>query len=317
MRTTIVMLSVDEATLLEHSLPAAIAQPDADVLVVDNASTDLTETIVKAHGAGYLRLRERVSYCAAINAGIAASDGAAVLLLNADCVVAPDFLEHLTRRLHDPVFGSVAPKLIRATSVEPEGRLDVLDAAGMTIDRRRKNRLVGHNAPASGYSVRGEVFGADGAAVLYRRETLEECAIGGEVLDEDFELWAADVDLAWRAQLLGWSSTYEPAAVAWHIRYYSPTTRAKLDPAHRRLQFRNRLLMIAKNETAGSFARDFHRILFYEFLAFGHVVLREPQLLGGYRDALRLLPAARRRRARIAPRRALGRSVPFGVEPPR
>jgi len=317
MRTTIVMLSVDEADLLEQSLPAAIAQAHADVVVVDNASTDTTETVAETHGAGYIRLRERQTYCAAINAGIAATDGPAVLLLNADCVIGADFVEQLVRRLRDPTVGSVAPKLIRATSVQDEGRLDVLDAAAMTIDRRRKNSLVGHNAPATDYDTRAEVFGADGAAVLYRRETLEACAIGGEVLDEDFELWAADVDLAWRAQLLGWRSTYEPAAVGWHVRYYSPSTRAKLDPAHRRLQFRNRLLMIAKNETASSLARDAHRIAFYELLAFGHCVLREPHLLGGYRDAIRLLPGARRRRALIAPRRAAGRRVPFGLQPPR
>jgi GT2 family glycosyltransferase len=317
MRTTILMLSVDEAELLERSLPAAMAQPHAEVIVVDNASTDRTETVAETHGAGYMRLRERQTYCAAINAGIAATDGPAVLLLNADCVVAPDLLEQLTRRLHDPRVGSVAPKLIRAKSVDAEDRLDLLDAAGMTIDRRRKNGLVGHNAPATDYGTRAEVFGADGAAVLYRRETLEDCAIGGEVLDEDFELWAADVDLAWRAQLLGWRSIYEPAAVGWHVRYYSPSTRAKLDPAHRRLQFRNRLLMIAKNETGRGLARDFHRIAFYELLAFGHCLLREPDLLGGYADALRLLPAARRRRAMIAPRRAADRRVPFGIKPPR
>ena len=40
--TTIVLLSVDEAALLERSLPAAVAQPNADVLVVDNACTDAT-----------------------------------------------------------------------------------------------------------------------------------------------------------------------------------------------------------------------------------------------------------------------------------
>jgi len=161
MRTTIVMLSVDEGHLLEESLPAAMAQADAEVLVVDNASTDLTETVVEACGARYMRLRDRRSYAAAINAGIAASDGEAVLLLNADCVVAGDFLEHLTRRLHDETLGSVAPKLIRASSVDPGDRLEVLDAAAMTIDRRRKNGLVGHNAPSTDYATRAEVFGAD------------------------------------------------------------------------------------------------------------------------------------------------------------
>lgn len=317
MRTTIVMLSVDEAALLEHSLPAAVAQPRAEVLVVDNASEDRTPDVAADHGARYMRLRSRRSYCAAINAGIAAGDGAAVLLLNADCVLAPDFLAAATERLADPSVGSVAPKLIRASSVEPGGRLDVLDTAGMTIDRRRKNGLVGHNATQGDYARRGETFGGDGAAVLYRRATLEQCAVGGEVLDEDFELWAADVDLAWRAQLLGWRSIYEPAAVAWHVRYYSPSTRATLDPRHRRLQFRNRYLMIAKNETFGGIARDLHRILTYEVLAFGYALLRERALLGGYRDAWRLLPAARRRRAEILPRRARDRRVPFGLTPPR
>ncbi|MEA2299273.1 MAG: hypothetical protein QOF77_2209 [Solirubrobacteraceae bacterium] len=317
MRTTIVMLSVDEADRLEHSLPAAVAQPGAEVLVVDNASVDRTPEVAAEHGARYMRLRERRSYCAAVNAGIAASTGAAVLLLNADCVLAPGFLAAALARLRDPSVGSVAPKLIRTESVEAGSRLDILDTAGMTVDRRRKNGLVGHNAPCDAYAVSAETFGGDGAAVLYRRETLEACAVGGEVLDEDFELWAADVDLAWRAQLLGWRSIYEPAAVAWHVRYYSPSTRAALDPGHRRLQFRNRYLMIAKNETAAGLAGDLHRILAYEVLALGHVLLRERALLGGYRDAWRLLPAARRRRAQIAPRRAPGRRVPFGLEPPR
>jgi GT2 family glycosyltransferase len=316
MRTAIVVLSVDEAPLLAHSLPAAVAQPDADVLVVDNASGDATPDVAADVGARCMRLRERSSYCAAINAGIAASDGEAVLLLNADCVLDAGFLEAALPRLREQGTGSVAPKLIRATGVEPEARLDVIDTAAMVIDRRRKNGLVGHNAPLVSYEARAPAFGGDGAAVLWRRETLEACALGSEVLDEDFELWAADVDLAWRAQLLGWGCTYEPRARAWHVRHYSPSTRATLDPAHRRLQFRNRYLMIAKNDTGPAFVRDLPRILFYEFLALGYCVLRERELLGGYADALRLLPAARRRRALIQRRRVRGRRVPFGLVPP-
>ena len=195
-------------------------------------------------------------------------------------------------------------------------RLDVLDAAGMVIDRRRKNSLVAHNEPVAGRALMGPAFGGDGAAVLYRRATLEACAVGGEVLDEDFELWAADADLAWRAQLLGWRCVYEPRAVAWHKRFYSPSTRAALAEEHRRLQFRNRLLMIAKNETWAGLRRDWYRILGWEILALGHVLLRERHLLGGYRDFFRLLPAARERRAVVQPRRARDRRVPFGLLPP-
>lgn len=316
MKTTILMLSVDEAHLLEHSLPAAVAQPGAEVFVIDNACEDATAGVAERFGARRIRLSERRSYSAAINIGLASTDGDAVLLLNADCVLDAGFLAAAIESLRtSESIGSVAPKLVRAMGVAAGDRLQVIDTAAMTIDRRRKNGLVGHNAPASAFGTPAEAFGGDGAAVLYRRETLEACAVGGEVLDEDFELWAADADLAWRARLLGWRCVYEPRAVGWHVRFYSPSTRRDLKPRHRRLQFRNRYLMLVKNETARGLARDWPWILLYEILALGHVLLREPVLLGGYVEAVRLLPRARRRRAVIQTRR-VRRRLPFGLRPP-
>ncbi|HUR87408.1 MAG TPA: glycosyltransferase family 2 protein [Solirubrobacteraceae bacterium] len=311
------MLSVDEAPLLAHSLPAAAAQPGADVLVIDNACTDATRSVAEVSGARVLGLRERVTYAAAINAGILATEADAILLLNADCVLDAGFLEAARPRLAQRGVGSVAPRLIRATGMEPDDRLDVLDAAGMVVDRRRKNTLVGHNEPVSRYAAAAEVFGGDGACVLYRREVLDACAVGGEVLDEDLELWASDVDLAWRARLLGWRCMYEPRAIAWHMRFYSPTTRSGLPEAHRRLQFRNRLLMIVKNDSWADIRGDLHRIAFYELLAIGHVVLRERHLLRAYAAAWRALPGARRRRAVVQAKRPAASRPPFGLRAPR
>jgi GT2 family glycosyltransferase len=312
-RTTVLVLSVDEAHLLERSLPAAAAQPGAEIVVIDNACADGTRAVAEACGARVVDLNERVSYAAAMNAGIAATAGEAVLLLNADCVLDPGFLAAARPRLSQRGVGSVAPRLIRATGMEAGDRLDRLDAVGMVVDRRRKNTLVGHDEPASGYRQASEVFGGDGACVLYRREVLDACAVGGEVFDEDLELWASDVDLAWRMRLFGWHCMYEPGAVAWHMRFYSPTTRAGLPEAHRRLQFRNRLLMMAKNDAWADVRGDLHRIAFYEVLALGHVLLRERHLLRAYGDALRALPAARRRRAVVQGKRTRRARPPFGL----
>jgi GT2 family glycosyltransferase len=317
MTTTILLLSVDEAPMLEHSLPAALAQgPGTEVVVVDNASADGTAELARRHGARHLRLELRLSYAAAINAAVAQTGGDAVLLLNADCFLAPGFVTAAVARLQEPGVGSVAPKLVRVSAPSPGAELDQLDAAGMFVDRRRKNGLVGHGAPTAAFGLAGEAFGADGAAALYRRRTLEECALHGrEVLDEDMELWASDADLAWRAQLLGWRCAYEPKAVARHIRTYSPSTRNQMSEQARRLQFRNRLLMIAKNETAQGLARHGPMIIGYEALALGHALLRERHLLQGYRDAWRLLPGARERRRLIQGRRRTG-LPPFGITPP-
>ena len=81
------------------------------------------------------------------------------------------------------------------------------------------------------------------------------------------------------------------------------------------MQFRNRYLMIAKNE-GRELARDLPLVLGYELLALGHVLLRERHLLPAYRDAWRRLPAARRRRRAIQARRIGGR-VRYGLEAPR
>jgi GT2 family glycosyltransferase len=187
----------------------------------------------------------------------------------------------------------------------------------MVVDRRRKNNLAGHGRPSLAYETPGPSFGPDGAAALYRRDLLEDCAIDGKPLDESFEKWAVDVDLAWRAQILGWQGAYEPSAVAYHVRSYSPSTRAGMPERDRRVQFRNRYLMMVKNDTLQDVRGDLGRIAAYEVAALGYALLRERHLLRGYRDLRELLPTARRHRREIQARRrerGLPRA-PFGLEP--
>jgi GT2 family glycosyltransferase len=311
----VLMLSADEAPLLEHSLPAAIALEPDELLVVDNGSSDGSAELAERLGARCLRLESRVSYCEAMNAGLRATRGEAVALLTADVFVQPGFGAASLAALAPPDVASVAPRLLRTAGPRPEQHLEELDAAGMTIDRRRKNGLVGHAAPSTAYARAGEVFGADGAGAVYRRAALDDVSIGGEVFDTNLELWASDADLAWRARLMGWRSVYAPDAVARHIRHYSPTTRATVSETSRRIQFRNRYLMMVSNDSGREVLRDLHRILLYEVLALGHVLLRERHLLGAYADAWRRLGPARRRRREISRRRVA--RTPFGLEPPR
>jgi GT2 family glycosyltransferase len=318
MDTQILLISADRAAEVEHSLPRALAQEGAEVTVIDNASSDATGELARRGGARHLRLPERRSWAAANNAGIDATGGDAVLLLNADCFLEPGFLAAARSRLDEPRAGSVTPKLLRTLGPHPGDHLDAIDCAGMLVDRRRKNDLAGHGSPAMAYDVPGEAFGPDGAAALYRREMLDDCRLGETVLDEAMEKWASDVDLAWRARLLGWRSVYEPGALAYHVRSYGPSTRGAMPERDRRVQFRNRYLMMAKNDTSALLA-DLPRVLAYEVLALGHVLLRERHLLRGYAEAARMLPRALRLRHELTERRR-GRAVPpvpFGLEPAR
>jgi GT2 family glycosyltransferase len=315
-RRGFVILSSDEAALLEHSLAAAVSEGFDDGLVIDNASVDATAAVAARFQLPVLTLDRRVPYTEAMNAGLRALNADVVAMLQADTFVAPGYLASCVAALDDPEVGSVAPKLVRALGPADTDRLPLLDAAAMSFDRRRKNSLVGHGLPAGEFAVEAEVFGADGAAAVWRREALEDCAIEGDYFDQNMPGWGCDADLAWRAQLLGWRSRYAPDAVVHHVRRFSPTTRATSAPDDRRTQFRNRLLMIAKNDAWGDLMRDLGPLLFYELLAFGYAVLREHELLGGYREAWQRLPEARRQRRLIQARRR-ARRVPFGLEPPR
>ncbi len=315
MKSAFLILSSSEASLLEHSLAAAAADGFDDGVVVDNASDDATAEVAERHGVRRIELAQRVPYTEAMNAGLRALDAEAIAFLQADTFIEPGYRQACLDALQDPGVGSVAPKLLRTEGPGIEDRLSGIDAAGMSLDRRRKNGLVGHGRPASAYTTAADAFGADGAAAVYRRQALEDCAIDGEVFDENMPGWGCDADLAWRARLMGWRTRYEPKALVHHIRTYSPSTRARMSAVDRRTQFRNRYLMMAKNDSLVELARDAFPLLFYELVALGYCVLREPELLRGYAEAARRLPGALRRRRVIQARRQR-QPVPFGLEPP-
>ena len=119
MDTHILLISADHGHLLEHSLPPALAQPGAEVTVIDNASSDSTASVTARHDARHLRIERRCSWAAANNAAIASTGGDAVLLLNADCFLEAGFVEAAVRRLADPSVASVAPRLLRTRGPNP------------------------------------------------------------------------------------------------------------------------------------------------------------------------------------------------------
>ena len=320
------IISTNEGELLRHALPAVLAQEDVEIVIVDNASEDCTAEVAQEFGVRRLALTKRRPYSAAMNEALAHTGGEAVLMMQPDCFLTPGFLGVLRVHLEDPSVGSVAPKLIRAEGPAEHQRLHLLDTAGMVVDRRRKNGLVGHGRPSSEYGAPAEIFGADGAAALYRRQALEDAAVEGEVFDENmvatregsFADWGSDADLAWRLRLLGWRCEYEPRAVAYHVRRYSPTTRSRVPEWQRMVQFRNRYLMIVKNDPARRLLLDLPIILAYELVALGFALLRERFLIRGYVEAAALLPAMLRRR-RILQRQARLRrasACPYDLQAP-
>jgi GT2 family glycosyltransferase len=283
--------------------------PDIEIIVVDNASTDRSLELVRA-GIPQRRIIQNESnqgYCVAHNQAVRESHGSYYLPMNPDVYLLPEFIERLVNAMGEhPESGSASGKFWQP-SIGGESR--IMDAAGLLIDRRRRQYLRGHGEEDHGqYDEAEEVFGADGAAPLYRRSTLEDVKIFDQYYDEAYFGYQEDVDLAWRSRLFGWKCWYEPSAVAVHARTFRPGVRRPMPSHLRRIAVRNRYLTIFKNESLECWRRDWWRILAYDVEILIYILFLE-------QSSLRAYPMLWRLRGRAMDwRREIWGSVRAGVE---
>ena len=212
-----VIVSWNSRDYLERCLSSLrrLERPVQQIVVVDNASTDgtpgrLAEYFPKVE---LLVLPTNDGFCRANNLGIARTRAPFVLVLNPDTELEPGFLRRLLPAFDDPGVGIACGKLLRFDR-------RTIDSAGQQLARSRQPLDRGYGKPDEGQYDRDEsVFGACGAAALYRRAMLESIVDeGGRFFDETFFAFVEDLDLAWRARKLGWRTAYRFAAVGYHAR---------------------------------------------------------------------------------------------------
>jgi len=108
---------------------------------------------------------------------------------------------------------------------------------------------------------------------------IEDISFNGEFFDEDFFAYREDADIAWRAQLLGWSCLYVPEARGWHVRRVTPERRRELPAEINWHSVKNRFLMRIKNTGAPLLTRFMPQIFARDLLIIGYSVLVDRKLL--------------------------------------
>ena len=264
------------------------------LVVIDNACTDGTAGVAREHGARVVSLAERRSYAAAMNAGLAAVGPAdAVLLLNADCFLDPGFLAAAVPQLRRATASAASPASCCGSRARRRSRTrSTRRACGSTGGARTGSSATATRSRA--HAERGEVFGADGACALYRGEVLTPAGRRSST-----RTWRSGPPTSTSpggcAASAGAASTSRPRPPATSAPT-RPRQRRRTSEEHRRIQFRNRYLMMARNESARTLLANLPWILAYEVLALGHVLLRERFLARGYREAWRLARTVRAKR---------------------
>jgi GT2 family glycosyltransferase len=202
-KATLVVLAWNRWDLTEKCLTTLLATdlPNAEVLVVDNGSTDETpERLAAMAGIRVLRLEKNLGFVRGNNAGIAAADPESdVVLLNNDLIFSQhDWLARLrAAAASDPKIGVVGCRLCL-----PDGRL--LHAGTYILPDTMWGQQIGsleHDLGQFTAEVR-EVEGIVFACAFIKRELIRE--IGGLALD--FESYFEDTDYCLRARVAGWKT---------------------------------------------------------------------------------------------------------------
>ncbi len=215
--------STDHLLRCLESIQGSLEGVQAQIVVVDNASTDSWQRVTDAcPEARLIRNPENRGFASAVNTGIRVGTAPYIVLLNPDTVVSPGFfrgaLDFMGRR---PDVGILGPRIL-----DPDGAtqgsarafptpLTALFGRTALLTRlfpgnplSRRNILTG---PPDDWEAR-PVDWVSGACMVVRREALDRMG----PMDEQFFMYWEDADWCKRARETGWTVVYDPALSLTH-----------------------------------------------------------------------------------------------------
>ncbi|MBI3576790.1 glycosyltransferase family 2 protein [Candidatus Gottesmanbacteria bacterium] len=236
MKTIVVIPNRNGAALLRKNLPAVLdAAKRADVIVVDDASTDDSVEVLKKEFPNVIIVQKdrHEGYASTVNAGVAAASGDIVVLLNSDVRPEKNFLAPLIAHFNDPKICAVGclDKSIEGSTVVLRGR---------GLSRWEKGMFL-HS--------RGEVDKTDtawvaGGSGAFRKSTWNQ--LGG--MDPLFDpFYWEDIDFSYRAVKAGYKILFEPKSVVTH-EHDKGIIKQEYSPFQiKTIAYRNQFLFIWKN----------------------------------------------------------------------
>lgn len=241
-RVSVVVPNYNGIAFVENCLKALIQDaPKAEILVVDNGSTDGSRELVieKFPQVRVIALGENFGFCKASNVGMQKASSPYVILLNNDTEVLPGFTEAMVSalQLESRAFSAGAKmiQLHHPKKIDDAGNFYC--ALGWAFAR-------GKDKPVEYYEKPDEIFAACGGAAIYRKALLERIGY----LDESHFAYLEDIDLGWRAKIAGWKNIYEPRAKVLHVG--SGTSGSRYNEFKVHLSSRNSIYLVYKNMPA-------------------------------------------------------------------
>ncbi|MFF2091724.1 glycosyltransferase family 2 protein [Paenibacillus sp. NPDC058174] len=295
---SICIVTYNSAEDIEACLDAVLSQvhPIERIVIVDNASADGTAACIERYNGGerIILVKNTINngFAGGQNQAISYTDSDYILVLNPDVTLDSGYVSNLIKFMEENgQVGSATGRLVLSAD------LSIMDSAGLGMRRTRQAYDLAAGEPVSNWLQKKQVFGVSGAAAFYRMNMIRDIQIDGQFFDEDFFAYKEDVDVAWRAQQLGWRSCYIPEAKAVHHRGWKKGGRAAIPLFVRRHSYQNRFFTLVKNEQIGWHLLKLIPLLtVVEGAKLGYIVLREPGLLRCWPVIFHSIPKMLRKR---------------------
>ena len=167
----------------------------------------------------YVDFKKNLGFGAAYNKLIEMIEGDYFLMLNPDMLIEENAINYLIRSLDDNTsVAVVCPKILR-WDFKGNQKTDIIDSCGIIMKPGLRFYDLGQGKKDDGsFDNKTEVFGASGAAGLFRLSALNSIKENGQYFDERFFMYKEDCDLAYRLVRAGFRAHFVPEALVYHDR---------------------------------------------------------------------------------------------------
>jgi GT2 family glycosyltransferase len=200
-----VIVAYDSGAALERCLRSLRdGEPEAEVLVVDNAGTD--RPIAEQFGVRLIEPGRNLGFAGGCNRGAAEAKGDVLVFLNPDTVVDSGALSRLAETLQNRSIG-IAMARLRLLD-----RPELLNSGGTVLHLSGLAWAGRYGEPAETLCEVEDVAAPSGAGMAIRRDLFRD--LGG--FTEELFMYLEDTGLGWRAHLKGLRVVVVPRADVYH-----------------------------------------------------------------------------------------------------
>lgn len=278
MKISVIIPNFNGVDLLKENLPKVLsAAVDAEFVVVDDASTDDSLTVIKTQfpQVKIIAREKNEGFASTVNVGVRNSSGDLILLLNSDVVPKKDFLKYLIPHFKNPQVFAVG-------CLQKSSKTDGAKIQGRGIGRFERGFLI-HGPGSLDKTNTLWVFGGAG---MFRKKIWEKLG-GMDTLYNPF-YWE-DIDLSYRALKAGYKLVFEPKSIVIHDQEKGAIRSLYTPQQVKTIAYRNQILFVWLNITSYSLLLNHYLYLSYHLVS--AVLSGNLPFLKAFIDASKSIPS--------------------------